>query len=105
MNNNNFHETIETIWEYCTSNNRLCPKPIKWRDLFVMLKDKKQIPSGGWEPSLPLILGAWGNTMPIEKLWRFREHIQWAFDHNQLDEVGRYLRSLSENDWTHFGEI
>ena len=105
MNNNNFHETIETLWGYCISNNRLCPKPVKWRDLFEMLKNKKRKLSGGWEPSLPLILTAWYETMPFEKQLRLKEHIQWAFDHNQLDEAGRYLRSLSENDWIHFGEI
>ena len=25
-------------------------------------------------------------------------------DHNQLDDMGNYLRSLPEEKWTHFGE-
>lgn len=102
---NQTSETFETLWEYCISKNRLCPMPMKWNDLFGMLKNTKQNPDGGWTPSLPLILFAWDTTMPIEKQLRFKEHIQWASDNNQNEEVGKYLRSLSENDWAHFGEI
>jgi hypothetical protein len=43
--------------------------------------------------------------MPIEKQLRFREHIQWAYDQNQLDEVGTFLRALPEEKWAHFGEV
>lgn len=70
-----------------------------------MLINTKQKPFGGWGPSAPLILAAWGHTMSIEKQLRFKGHIQWASDNNQTEEGGKYLRSLSENDWTHFGEI
>ena len=96
-------ETFETLWEYCTSNNRLIPRD--WHKLYEMLKNKRQKPSGGWIPSLPLILAAWDVTMPIEKQIRFREHIQWASDNQQIEEIGKYLRSLNEEDWFHFGEI
>lgn len=105
MENQSNKETFETLWAYCTSNNRLCPMPPEWAELFRMLKNTKQQPNGGWEPSLPLILVAWHDTTPAEKQLRLEEHIQWAFDNNQIEEVGRYLRSLSENDWAHYGEI
>lgn len=98
-------ETFDLLWEYCSSNSRLCPKPDKWSELYNLLKNKKQKPSGGWEPSLPLILGAWQNTMPIEKHLRFKEHIEWAAKNNQLNEIGNYLRKLDESEWIHFGEI
>jgi hypothetical protein len=98
-------DTFETLWKYCTADNRLCPTPTKWNDLFGMLKDKKQKPDGGWKPSPPLILAAWWDTMPIEKYLRLKEHINWASDHEQLEEVGKYLRSLSEKEWIHYGEI
>lgn len=98
-------ETFETLWEYCIANNRLCPNPQKWKELYGMLKNTKQNSDGGWTPALPLILFAWDTTMPIEKQLRFKEHIQWVADNNEIGEVGKYLRSLSEADWTHFGEI
>lgn len=98
-------ETFESLWKYCTSKNKLCPVPMRWNDLFGMLKNIKQNASGGWKPSLPLILAAWHDTTPIEKQLRFKEHVQWASDNNQLEEVGKYLRSLAEEEWAHFGEI
>lgn len=99
------NETFETLWGYCIDNKRLCPNPQKWNELFGMLKNRRQKPSGGFEPCAPLILNAWEMTMPIEKQLRFKEHIQWASDNNQLEEIGKYLRQLTETDWTHFGEI
>jgi len=70
-----------------------------------MLPNRRQKPSGGWQPSVPLILAAWDETMPIEKHLRFKEHIQWAADHGQMQQIGAYLRSLPEHAWYHFGEI
>lgn len=98
-------ETMEGLWAYCTSNKRLVPQPPEWAKLHGMLKDARQLPSGGWEPAAPLILAAWNTTMPIEKQLRFQKHIEWARDHGQLDEIGRFLRALPESRWVHFGEI
>lgn len=98
-------ETLESLWAYCTAENRLVPMPPQWNQLYGMLKNIHQKPSGGWEPPLPLILAAWHHSMPIEKQLRFKDHLQWALDQGQIDEVGRYLRSLAANEWCHFGEI
>ena len=78
--------------------------PMKWNDMFSMLKETRRV-GAGYEPSVPLILGAWGNTSDDQKSERLKEHIRWAADHNQLDEIGKYLRSLPESDWAHTGEI
>jgi hypothetical protein len=98
-------ETFDSLWAYCVENKRLVPAPPEWADLHGMLANRQQKLSGGWEPSAPLILAAWHCTMPIEKHLRFKEHIQWAADHNQLEEVGAFLRSLPEDRWVHFGEV
>ena len=96
-------ETFETLWQYCTQNNRVIPRD--WNKLYSMLKNKQQKSSGGWEPPLPLILAAWNFTIPIEKQLRFREHIQWAAKNGQIEEIGNYLRTLTEEEWYHFGEL
>jgi hypothetical protein len=70
-----------------------------------MLKDQRRNPSAGWIPPVPLILAAWGTTTPVEKQLRLKEHLQWAADKGQLQEVGSFLRSLSEEQWCHFGEV
>jgi len=101
----NSPETFESLWAFCTTNNRLVPMPPTWNKLFQMLKNTRQKPSGGWVPALPLILAAWHHSMPIEKQLRFKEHLEWAKDQNQLAEVGAFLRSLKEEQWCHFGEL
>ena len=98
-------ETFDSLWAYCVENKRLVPAPPEWADLHGMLANRQQKLSVGWEPSAPLILAAWHCTMPIEKHLRFKEHIQWAADHNQLEEVGAFLRSLHEDRWVHFGDV
>jgi hypothetical protein len=100
---NESSETFDSLWDYCTANNRVIPRD--WHKLYEMLVDKRRKPSGGWTPPLPLILAAWDATAPIEKQLRFKEHIHWATEHNQLAEIGSYLRSLPEDQWYHFGEL
>lgn len=96
-------ETIDSLWNYCTQKNQVIPKD--WNKLYDLLKNKIQKRNGGWTPSLPLILAAWDNTSAIEKQIRFKEHIQWAFENNQIDEIGQYLRNLNEDNWFHFNEL
>jgi hypothetical protein len=97
------HESFETLWEFCTANGRVIPRD--WNKLYELLANKRQEASGGWTPSLPLILAAWDCTMSIEKQLRFKEHIQWAQDNQQIAEIGLYLRSLPEDQWYHLGEL
>jgi hypothetical protein len=98
-------ETVKSLWNYCTANDRLVPMPNQWSDLYAMLRSTHQKPSGGWEPPLPLILAAWHHSMPIDKQMRFKEHLKWAEVHGQLEEISCFLRSLTETQWCHFGEI
>ena len=54
-------------------------------------------------PMPPLILRAWG--MPaVEKIVRLQQHIEWSERNGILDEAGRFLRELREEDWYHFDE-
>jgi hypothetical protein len=97
--------TYDSLSDYCTANKRLVPMPPQWNQLFGLLKNTRQKPSGSWEPPLSLILAAWHHSMPIEKQLRFKDHLQWAHDQGQLVEIGAFLRSLPETQWCHFGEI
>lgn len=97
-------ETFEDLWAYCTANNRLVPMPLLWSELYGRLRNTRQKPSGGWEPSPPLILAAWHHSMPIEKQLRFREHLEWASQQGQILEIDQFLRQLPEEQWCHFGE-
>lgn len=98
-------ETLEALLAYCTDHHRLVPMPAQWSKLYGMLKNTRQKPSGGWEPPLPLILGAWDHSPPAEKQLRFKEHLHWAEAQGQLQEISTFLRALPENEWLHLGEI
>ena len=100
------NETFETLWKYCTENNRLCLNLNKWNDLFKMLKNTEKLSGHGGlrEPADPEIMYYnWDSIMPIEKQFQFKKYLEWASDNNQIEEIGKYLRFLPENDWTHFG--
>ena len=93
-------ESIDDLWAYCQSNNRVVPLPQRWATLYKMLKpDTGDLQ--GKRPASPLILAAWDATSAIEKTHRLREHLECAVDHNQLDEVGHFLRSLSDDQWSY----
>jgi hypothetical protein len=94
---------FDTLWSICTANNRAIPRDCDKH--YGLLWNKRQKPGGGLEPVLPLILSAWHNTMPIEKVLRFKEHLQWACDRGQADKIGAYLRGLREEEWYHYGEL
>ena len=96
-------ESLDSLWSYCTQKDRVVPRD--WNKLYKMLANRRQLPSGGWEPPLPLILAAWHETDAHQKQQRFLEHLQWAHDQGQLVEIGLYLRSLDELDWLHFDEL
>ena len=96
-------ETFDTLWDYCKSNKRVVPRD--WNKVYQMLDNKGLRPSGQFEPSLPFTGEAAEDTLPIEKQSRFKEHIVWADENDQIEEIGEYLRSLDEEDWYHFGEI
>ena len=94
---------LASLWAYCTQKQKVIPRD--WNKLYKMLVNKRQLPSGGWEPALPLILAAWHETDAHQKQQRFREHLEWAHDQGQLLEVDQYLRSLDELDWFHIDEL
>lgn len=96
-------DSAERLIEYCRQNERVCPNPLLWNDLWEMLPDRTQS-GGGWQPSPPLILAAWHYTSALEKQLRLAEHIRWAAEHGGLDPVDTFLRGLREQDWTHLSE-
>ncbi|MCK9197993.1 MAG: hypothetical protein WC123_04320 [Bacilli bacterium] len=100
-------ETFKTLWEYCVSRNRLCLKLKHWNQLFKLLKNTEKLNGHGDndEPADPVIIDYnWYNIIPIEKQFQFKSYIKWAEKNDQLEEIGEYLRFLSEEDWEHFGE-
>ncbi len=95
--------TLDQALAVAKENGRVCPQPQKWNELYSLLPDRTRI-GNGWEPALPLILGAWDGTPAMLKILRLQEHIEWASTHDCLDKVYEYMRSLSEEEWFHIGD-
>ena len=91
--------TVVEVMVEARKNNRVCPKPEKWQQLYDMLPGRK--PS---EPPPPLVGAAWNGTPSIPKRMCFREHIEWAAGQGALQQVYTYMKSLPESDWHHMGE-
>jgi hypothetical protein len=96
-------EAVDRLIAYCRDNNRVCPLPKAWQQLWEMMPEKKQA-IGAWEPAVPLIGAAWYETPAMLKMVRLAEHVQWAAKHNALLEVAAFLRGLREDEWHHLGE-
>lgn len=94
---------LEQAMEEALKNDRVCPQPHKWDELYKLLPNKV-IKGNGWEPSLPLILSAWPNTPYILKMFRLQEHIEWAYEHGCLDVIHEFMKKLGEEEWFHIGE-
>ena len=96
-------ETAQSLIAYSRQQQRVCPQPRCWQALWEMLPQRRQV-GAGWEPPLPLILGAWHYASDIEKMQRLAEHLEWAERHGSITAVGVYLRNLSEADWHHLDD-
>ena len=96
-------DTIEQVFSDAQLNNRVCPQPQKWQQLYDMLPNKKR-KGAGWEPPLPLILAAWWDTPAISKIMRLREHIEWADSQGCLEQITLFLGELPEDQWYHIGD-
>lgn len=88
-----------SLIQLVTTAGRIVPKPIRWRELWELLEGKTQQGNGSWSPPLPLILSAWSYSDDQQKRSRFFEHLYWALQHGQLEQVTDFLMGLAESDW------
>jgi len=96
-------DTVESLLVYCRENGRICPMPQRWTALWELLPNRIRV-GVGWQPPLPLILGAWDDTPAMLKMYRLSVHIRWAAEHNALGTVATYLHALREVEWFHLGD-
>ena len=87
---------LRSLLVFVKEDKRICPMPDSWNKLWEMLPERVQLRDGGWNPALPLILAAWWEASPASKKQRFEDHILWAANHQFIDEIDDYLRSLPE---------
>jgi hypothetical protein len=91
---------LQSLIEYVTASDRVCPQPARWDELWKMLPNRQRV-GDRWEPDLPLILGAWWHTSAADKRRRLISHLEYAAVNGILPQVDTFLRSLPESDWAH----
>lgn len=84
--------TLDELKIYVKSNNRVCPKPIKWSRMHEIIQSHSAIKI---LPSLmPLILGGW-DASDDEKRNRLELQIDFSFKNSILfSRVSNYLLNL-----------
>ena len=93
-------DRLDSLLAYVQTDHRVCPLPLLWKELWEMLPGKRRV-GAGWHPPLPLILGAWGETSSVTKRKRMINHINYAAEHGVLEDVDKFLRSLTPDQWHH----
>jgi hypothetical protein len=89
--------SYENLIAEINKNNRVCPQPLKWNELYeLLLSNKKELNN---KPSIPLILAAWWDTPIIAKKLRLRDHIDWSLENGCLNAVYTFLVNLKEDEW------
>ncbi len=89
--------TLEALF-YFVEAQGWCPMPDRWNRLWGMLLTRER-ECGAPLPRPPLILAAWHEAAPLMKRVRLLDQLEWAAENGILDEVDRYIRSLSVRDW------
>jgi hypothetical protein len=90
----------DSLLAYVRSNDRICPVPDRWNELWELLERSRR--SGSESPPPPLILAAWHSTSGLEKILRLDEQIRFAADQKLTDHVDAFLRGLREDEWVHW---
>jgi hypothetical protein len=90
--------TLESILALTQQDKRVCPMPQAWQRLYKLLPNTRRV-GNGWEPPLPLILGAWDYSSDEDKRARLQEHLRWADAHQALPAVDQFLSTLEPDQW------
>lgn len=92
--------SADTLMVKARQNNRVCPRPSKWLQLYDALEGERyeDLPPPPVQPWL------WKTLSSLQKRLRFREHVEWAERHGRLEPLARYMDQLAEDDWLHMGE-
>ncbi|GEM_PF-701826 len=91
--------TVDDAMLEARKNNRVCPIPARWQELYQMLPDRKNN-----QPTPPLIGPSWLATPSLSKRMCLREHLEWADAKGNLDPVLAFLKQLPEGEWHHMGD-
>jgi hypothetical protein len=95
--------TLDAAMLVARRNNRVCPRPDRWQELFALLPPRKTL-RGVQNPPGPIVGPVWKVTASLTKRLAFREHMEWAERQGVLESIMDFMQSMPEADWLHMGE-
>jgi len=88
--------TLYEVMGIARKDNRVCPQPSRWLEMYRILQDKAGLHA---LPSQPLVGSAWAATPPMAKRMAFHEQLEWADKNHCLTPVHEFLKTLRDSDW------
>jgi len=88
-------DPISKLYEFASSNGRVCPLPRKWHDFWMELCTNES----DLMPPKPIILSGWWYSEDTDKAKRLKEQIAFASDAGMLERAGQFLRDLKSDEW------
>jgi len=98
------------LLDFIEDNEIVCPLPIHWKDLHVLIARRAHGVSNSelnvvhlreeFGIEVPLILNGW-IASDFDKKERFLSHIQYAAENNIINHVKQFLVNLSVSDFLH----
>lgn len=92
-------ESADQLMVRARRNNRVCPCPPKWNQLYLELGGLRHA-----DLPPPPVDWLWSKLSSLQKRLFFREYLEWAQQHGRLETVARFMDTLAETDWVHMGD-
>lgn len=92
-------ETAAQLMVQARRNNRVCPRPPKWTQLYRDLGGPRHA-----DLPPPPVDWLWNKLSSLQKRLFFREYLEWAEQHGKLQDVAWFMETLAEADWVHMGD-
>lgn len=94
---------VEKVLLEAKRGNRVCPQPAQWQQLYEMLAGSADASSAA-RLGDPLIGESWKQTTSLAKRLVFKDHVEWAAAHGQINELFAFIKALPEDQWHHMGD-
>jgi hypothetical protein len=88
--------TLYEVMRIARQDNRVCPQPTKWLELYRILQEHAK---GAALPAEPLTGSGWASTPAMAKRQCFHEQLDWADKHHCLRPVHDWLQGLMPSEW------
>ncbi|MES2938447.1 MAG: hypothetical protein V4864_12245 [Pseudomonadota bacterium] len=89
---------LEAVLGEIRRDNRVCPQPPRWVELYKLLLQHAARTESGLPPRL-LAGPAWSTSSSLDKRLCLRQQLEWAHLQGCLAPVAAFLRGLPDTGW------